>query len=287
MKCNPANPKESGIVNIWQETCPVRFGSIDRSDRLTLDAVFQFFQEAAICHAENLNVGREDMMRTGQVWILSRMSVIVNRRPEYFENITVRTWPRGDEKLFAIRDYDIRDKDNTPIVRARSGWIILDVEKRRPIRPQSLMDSIPQNEGENALSPEDGAIAALEERSNLQKAAERKARYTDIDYNGHVNNIRYIQWIEDSLEPRLLESADKMRFDINYLNEILCDEVIDIMSAGIENDGSANAFAFEGKKIAAAQQAAAQQAAAQQAAAQQAAAQQTAFRAELRLYGNS
>ena len=277
MKCNPANPKESGIVNIWQETCPVRFGSIDRSDRLTLDAVFQFFQEAAICHAENLNVGREDMMRTGQVWILSRMSVIVNRRPEYFENITVRTWPRGDEKLFAIRDYDIRDKDNTPIVRARSGWIILDVEKRRPIRPQSLMDSIPQNEGENALSPEDGAIAALEERSNLQKAAERKARYTDIDYNGHVNNIRYIQWIEDSLEPRLLESADKMRFDINYLNEILCDEVIDIMSAGIENDGSANAFAFEGKKIAAAQQAAAQQAAAQQ----------TAFRAELRLYGNS
>jgi len=281
MKCNPANPKESGIVNIWQETYPVRFGSIDRSDRLTLDAVFQFFQEAAICHAENLNVGREDMMRTGQVWILSRMSVIVNRRPEYFENITVRTWPRGDEKLFAIRDYDIRDKDNTPIVRARSGWIILDVEKRRPIRPQSLMDSIPQNEGENALSPEDGAIAALEERSNLQKAAERKARYTDIDYNGHVNNIRYIQWIEDSLEPRLLESADKMRFDINYLNEILCDEVIDIMSAGIENAGSANAFAFEGKKTESGL------AAAQQAAAQQAAAQQTAFRAELRLYGNS
>jgi Acyl-ACP thioesterase len=277
MKCNPANPKESGIVNIWQETYPVRFGSIDRSDRLTLDAVFQFFQEAAICHAENLNVGREDMMRTGQVWILSRMSVIVNRRPKYFENITVRSWPRGGEKLFAIRDYDIRDKDDIPVVSARSGWIVLDVEKRRPIRPQSLMDSMPQNEGENALSPEDGAIAALEERSNLQKAAGRKACYTDLDFNGHVNNVRYIQWIEDSLEPSLLENADKMRLDINYLNEILGGEAVDIMSAGIENDGSAGAFAFEGKKTEAAQQAASQQAASQQ----------TAFRAELRLYGNS
>ncbi|WP_461247909.1 acyl-[acyl-carrier-protein] thioesterase [Treponema sp. R6D11] len=276
MMCDPANPKGSGIVNIWQETFPVRFGSIDKSDRLTLDAVFQFFQEAAICHAENLNVGREDMMRTGQIWILSRMSVIVKRRPKYFENITVRSWPRGGEKLFALRDYDIRDKDGVPVVCARSGWIVLDVEKRRPIRPQSVMGGLPLNEGENALSPEDGAIAALEERGNLQKAAERKARYTDLDFNGHVNNVRYIQWIEDALEPQLLENADRMRFDINYLNEILGGEDIDIMSAKIEDAGNASggsgcsgAFAFEGRKNA-----------------QQAAAQ-PAFRAELRLYGNS
>jgi len=270
MKCNPANPKESGIVNIWQETDPVRFGSIDRSDRLTLNAVFQFFQEAAICHAENLNVGREDMLRTGQAWILSRMSVIVDRRPNYFENITVRTWPRGGEKLFAIRDYDIRDKDDVPVVRARSGWIVLDVEKRRPLRPQSVMETIPQNEGIDALSSQDGAIAALEERANLQKTAERTARYTDLDYNGHVNNVRYIQWIEDSLEPQILEKADKMRFDINYLNEILCSEVIEIMSARIDDSNCKNAFAFEGRKTGSGQ-----------------AAQTAAFRAELRLYGNS
>jgi acyl-ACP thioesterase len=266
MKCNPANPKESGIVNIWQETFPVRFGAIDRSDRLTLDAIFQFFQEAAICHAENLSVGREDMLRTGQIWILSRMSVIVKRRPKYFENITVRSWPRGGEKLFAVRDYDIRDKDDVPVVSARSGWIVLDVEKRRPIRPQSLMDNLPQNEGENALSPEDGAIAALEERSNLQKIAERKALYTDLDFNGHVNNVRYIQWIEDALEPQFLENADSMRLDINYLNEILGGEDIDIMSVNIEDPACAEAFAFEGKKTENSQ---------------------SAFRAELRLYGNS
>jgi len=221
------------------------------------------------------------MMRTGQAWILSRMSVIVYRRPAYFENITVRSWPRGGEKLFAVRDYDIRDKDDVPVVSARSGWIILDVEKRRPLRPQSVMDSLPMNEGVDALSAEDGAIAALEERGNLQKAAERKARYTDLDYNGHVNNVRYIQWIEDSLEPQFLENADKMRFDINYLNEILGGEIIEIMSARIEDAGSvadrvanriadrvadrAGAFAFEGRK---------------------AESGQAAFRAELRLYGN-
>jgi len=251
MECNAANPKGSGIVDIWQETLPVRFGAIDKSDTLTLDSAFQFFQEAAICHAENLGVGREDMAKTGQVWILSRISVQVDRRPSYRETITVRSWPRGGEKLFAIRDYDIRGKDNVPAVSARSGWLIVDIEKRRPLRPQSVMDILPKNEDVNALTW--GPIG-LEKRGNLEKIGERKALYTDLDYNGHVNNVSYIRWIEDTIDPRLLEKAAKMRFDINYLNEILSGETIEILSAPLQIDdknedkNGASAFAFEGRK---------------------------------------
>jgi acyl-ACP thioesterase len=248
MICDPANPKASGFVDVWQETFPVRFGAIDKSDRMTLNAMFQFFQEAAISHAENLCVGREDMARTGQVWILSRISVLADRRPKYGEMITVRSWPRGGEKLFAIRDFDIRDKDDIPAVSARSAWIIVDIEKRRPLRPQSVMDKLPQNEGLQALPPEAGGAAALAQRDNLRKAAERKALYTDVDYNGHVNNVRYVQWIEDTLDPQLLEKADKIRLDVNYINEILGGEAVEILSAPIEDDGAVNAFAFEGRK---------------------------------------
>jgi acyl-ACP thioesterase len=203
------------------------------------------------------------MARTGQVWILSRISVLVDRRPNYCETITVRSWPRGGEKLFAIRDYDIRDKDDISIISARSAWIILDMEKRRPLRPQSVMDNLPQNEGLNAFPPESGGAAGLVERENLQKTAERKALYTDVDYNGHVNNVRYIQWIEDTLDPQLLENANKMRFDINYLNEIRGGEVAEIMSVPLEAEDGAGVFAFEGRKKESGQ---------------------AAFRAELRLY---
>ena len=255
MKCDPANPKASGVVDVWQETLPVRFGAIDKSDRLTLNAVFQFFQEAAISHAENLGVGREDMARTGQVWILSRISALIDRRPKYRETVTVRSWPRGGEKLFAMRDFDIRDKDDIPAVSARSAWIIVDIEKRRPLRPQSVMDTLPQNEGLHALPAEACGAAALTQRDNLQKAAERKALYTDVDYNGHVNNVRYVQWIEDTLDPQLLEKAEKMRLDVNYINEILGGEAVEILSAPVEDKNDAAdtnaevyALAFEGRK---------------------------------------
>jgi acyl-ACP thioesterase len=258
MTCDAANPGAAGPINVWQETLPVRFGAIDKSDRLTLDAVFQFFQEAAISHAENLGVGREAMARAGQGWILSRISVQVDRRPRYGETVTVRTWPRGGEKLFALRDFDIRDRDDIPVISARSGWIIVDIEKRRPLRPQSVMDTLPLNDGLNALT---SGPVGLSERANLPKTGERKALYTDVDYNGHVNNVRYIQWIEDALERQFLETAEKMRLDINYLNEILSGEVVEILSAQLADENGA--FAFEGRKTAN---------------------EQAAFRAELRLW---
>jgi len=258
MKCDAANPKASGPVDIWQETLPIRFGAIDKSDRLKLNAVFQLFQEAAISHAENLGVGREEMARTGQVWILSRMSVQIDRRPNYCETVTVRSWPRGGEKLFAMRDFDMRDSSDVPVISARSAWIIVDMEKRRPLRPQSIMDNLPQNEGVNAMTQ---SPASLAERANLSKAAEKKASYTDIDFNGHVNNVRYIEWIENTLDPQLLEKAGKLRFDINYMNEILIGEPVEILSAPFDAENGISAFAFEGKKSE----------------------NQTAFRAELRL----
>jgi acyl-ACP thioesterase len=218
--------------NIWNETCAIRFNTVDRCGRMMLDAALNFFQEAAISHAENLGVGREALARCGQGWILSRMSVQISRRPAYRETVTVRSWPRGGEKLFALRDYDIRDADNIPIVRARSGWLIIDIEKRRPLRPQAVMDALPQNEGENALLTGPVSLAV---QDNLQKAAERRALYTDVDYNGHVNNVRYVQWIQDILDLEPLEKAGQMRLDINYLNEILPGELTGIWFAPLEN----------------------------------------------------
>jgi acyl-ACP thioesterase len=248
--------------NIWVETFQVRIAAVDRSERMTLDSIFNFFQETATSHAENLGVGRDAMAQSGQGWLLSRISVQVDRRPRYGETITVRTWPRGPEKLFAMRHFDIRDARDNPVVKAVSCWLIIDMEKRRPLRPQGTMDILPRNEGIDALP---AGAAGLTQRQNLQKAAERTVVYTDLDFNGHVNNVSYIRWIEDTLDPKLLENASQMRLDINYLNETLPGETVEIWTAPIadnydadngstDNAGAGNpanrAFALEGRRSA-------------------------------------
>jgi len=241
------------MIDILKEAFTVKFGAVDRSDRLTLAAVFEVFQEVAISHAEALGVGRDAMAETRQVWVLSRMSVVMDSRPKWGETVTVRSWPRGADRLFAVRDYDIHGQDGRLMVRGRSGWIILDMDRRRPLRAQPVVEKFPQNDGLNAL---DGTPLGLETRENLAKAAERRAAYSDIDYNGHVNNARYILWIQDLMDAEILEKADRIRFDINYLNEIKYGELIELWSAGTNpaayDDGNSysRAQALEGRSAA-------------------------------------
>ena len=237
-------------MDIYYEESAVRFSKIDQSDTLTIASTFDLFQEAAISHAEALGVGREEMSQRSHVWILSRISVFMTSRPKFGEAISVRTWPRGSNKLFAIRDYDIHytrdisDHKNGPscgeaLVRGRSAWLVVDIEKRRPLRPQTAVEKLPLNENINALPGENinsndppPSLPARDFSGTVPQL--RRSCYSDIDYNGHVNNSRYIQWIQDLLEPEILEKAGQIRLDINYLAEVLYGETIELYSIPIE-----------------------------------------------------
>jgi acyl-ACP thioesterase len=206
--------------NIYSMSFPLAFSAVDRLGGLTLSRIFDYFQEAATFHAEELGCGKADTEKVGQGWVLSRQDVAVDRRPRYKDPVTVRSWPRGAEKLFAVRDYDIRDADDKPLVRARSGWLILDIKKRIPLRVAPLMQGLPLNEGIDSLPPEERVIPSLKPCPSLEKAGERKAAYSDVDSNGHMNNARYVEWVQDVTEASLLENAKTMRFICNFVGEV-------------------------------------------------------------------
>jgi acyl-ACP thioesterase len=235
------------MKNIWAEQFIVRAWDIDRSKRFTSAAAFNYFEEIAAIHATELGVGEETLLKSNQGWILSRMSVVLHRRPEWGESITVRTWPRGAYKLFAVRDYDILDTQSITIAQGRSAWLLMDIQKLKPLRPQILTDKLPQNEGLDALI--DG-IGTLESRNTMALTASRKAAYSDIDYNGHVNNARYIQWIQDIIPYQALENAHTIRIDINYIAETKIAQIVDLYCGTIDakyNWQQEQSFAIEGQ----------------------------------------
>jgi medium-chain acyl-[acyl-carrier-protein] hydrolase len=205
------------MSNTREEKFRLYTDDVDHDDKLTPAAAFNYFQEVAENHAEELGMGREAMAAASQTWILSRMSAVLDRRTGRGSEIRVRTWPRGTDRLFAIRDYEMRDEADLIVARGRSAWLILDLTTLRPRRPETLTEGIPKNEGADALA--DGA-KGLPERKDLVEVGRRTAAYSDIDYNGHVNNARYVQWIQDALPAEEIEAADRLRLDINYLSEV-------------------------------------------------------------------
>jgi acyl-ACP thioesterase len=114
---------------------------------------------------------------------------------------------------------------------------VLDLDKRRPLRVQQVVEPLPPNTGNHALP---GGAGGLDARPDYAKAGERQALFSDIDYNGHVNNTRYIQWIQDLIEPEVFEKADSLRLDINYLGEVKYGEVIELYTVPAAGSGSWN-----------------------------------------------
>jgi acyl-ACP thioesterase len=228
---------------VWEDQYTLCTWDVDASKRLTMAGAFNYFQESAGAHAENMGVGRLVLMKAGQAWILSRMSVCIRRRPVWGDRVRVRTWPRGTQKLFAIRDYELSGETGDILAQGRSAWLVVDTAKLKPLRPQSLTTGIPLNEGMDALA--DGA-QSLEPRSDAAMLTDRRAAYSDMDYNGHVNNARYVQWIQDALPAAEIEGAESMRLDINFLSELKYGNRVDLFGAPINGQGY-HGYSIEGR----------------------------------------
>lgn len=232
------------MENTLIEEFQVRTWDVDRSGRLDIAAAFNYFQEVAGNHAERLGVGKEALNKTGHAWVLSRMTAIIDRRPSWGEIIRAKTWPRGTDRLFAVRDYELLDSEDKIVSRGRSGWIVLDTARMRPVRPQFLTDLFPVYEQKNAIEQ---GIESLKTFPDLISSGSRPVAYSDIDYNGHVNNSRYIQWIQDVLPATELENANTFQMDINYLSQVVPSTTVDFFTSPLI-DSAGNAFhAFEGR----------------------------------------
>ncbi|MDR2659778.1 MAG: acyl-ACP thioesterase [Spirochaetaceae bacterium] len=229
-------------MDILEKKCVVSAVDVGTDRNIKPSALFDFFQNATTEHGDDLGVGLDMMLKNGQAWVLSRFSVLIERRPRFNETLTIKTWPQGFQRLLYMRNYDVLDDSGVILARASSSWIILDIERRRPLPPSALAVPIPLNEGRVFL---EGGARSLEKRGGFVKTMERKALYSDIDFNGHVNNARYIQWIQDALQKDFLKNVMRLRIDVNYTGEVLFDETVEIYS----NLVTPNMTALEGRRL--------------------------------------
>jgi acyl-ACP thioesterase len=229
-------------MDVFEKKYMVTVGDVDASRCLKPSVLFDFFQSITTEHGEDLGVGLDMMSKNGQGWILSRFSLLMERRPRFAETLTIRTWPQGFEGLLYARNYDVLDGEGRIAARASSSWLILDIERRRPLRPSSLPVPMPLNAGRVFL---EGGARALPKLGDLVKTAERTARYSDIDFNGHVNNARYVQWIQDALPENFITDAARLRIDINYVGEVVSGETVCVYSSGTEGGD----MAMEGRRL--------------------------------------
>jgi acyl-ACP thioesterase len=185
---------------------------------------------AAGINADDNGFGLRRLHEMQCAWVLSRMSIEMTRFPEQYENIQVETWVQEVGRVNTIRNFCIRDEKNEIIGNACSIWVMFDMISRRAKDLQTLEGIHEYATGEAGLIDKPIRLDAVEG----EDYDGFKVKYSDIDINGHVNSIRYIQWISDCFSLDCYRKCQVKRFEINYMNEMLFDDFVDIVGHEIE-----------------------------------------------------
>jgi len=213
----------------------VRSYEADPSWNATVQTLCNYFQELAWEHATQLGFVLLDSRESQQSWVLLRLHLQMQRYPQWGETVTVTTWPSGIHRLYAYRDFEIHDANHVLLGAATSAWIVIDLKKRRPLRvPANLEHCIPKN---RARTIQDDFSADLSPTAPPMDQRLFHVRMSDIDVNGHVNNVNYIEWAIESAPPEWHTTRRIAEIEIHFKAESgYRDQVISQCSPGASPD---------------------------------------------------
>jgi acyl-ACP thioesterase len=194
----------------YEKKILIRSEQVDMTRRLRMSELFRIMEEASIAHTEELGCTRDRTLDRGLLWIITRQQAEIEELPAYDEEITVRSWQGDMMHVFFPRFYEI-ERAGRVIVRGQALWMLIDEESRQMVMPEDYDIFIPGRpgsddmmlapvvipselrEGESGNDVNSGAGAGTVIRQNLV------TRFSQVDINGHMNNTRYFDIIDDAL----------------------------------------------------------------------------------------
>lgn len=209
---------------VFAEHINVKYSEMDYQLTLKPSALLNFLQDLASDNAEHLGFGYSYIQKQNLMWFILKYRMEFTDYPQSVYNLTLKTEPRGCNKLFAYRDFYLYD-DEKLLGKVASIWSLVDVETKNIVSAQKALN----NEYMPAFEKRTDDLMFQKikpiERADISKVFE--IRYEDIDVNRHANNGNYIIWAFDPLgfdfrSSHKLKSLDiQFKKEIKYGNEVI------------------------------------------------------------------
>lgn len=203
-------------VTPWNESFRVRAYEVDPSGHASIQTLCNYLQEAAGNHAQTFGASVEQLTGQNLTWVLSRLHVQVSQYPAWRETIRVETWPSGVDGLHATREFMVYSSASNLIAKASSAWLMVDFARRRPVRMPGFITSLTVPDRPR---PFDDPFPKLESPTRPDFSARFDVRYSDLDLNEHVNNVRYVEWAVETLPLDFIRTHHLESLEITFRAE--------------------------------------------------------------------
>lgn len=190
---------------------------VDFNGSLTMGVLGNHLLNCAGFHATERGFGIALLNEENHTWVLSRLAIELDEMPYQYEAFTIQTWIERVYGLFTNRNFVLINKEGKKIGYARSVWAMINLTTRKPVDLLTLHDGAMVDYICDASCP-------IEKPSHIkvsttQAVGTHTAKYSDIDINGHVNSVRYMEHILDLFPLELYKTKRIHRFEMAYATE--------------------------------------------------------------------
>lgn len=217
---------KADLIGEYSRKVRVASYQVGAQRQLKLSMLLRMCQEVSQQHLDLFGFSYEKMYEDNIVFLLITSRMKIRRMPLHNEEVTVKTHPRGVCGAQFYRDFKAYSGEEE-IIDVMQTTVAADPQTHKILRPRVFLDYV--GFPGTKVSPEE-RIGKAEIPENLPFVGERPIRYSDIDFNYHLNNTVYGDIVTDFL-PGGAENCRYSEVQINYINESALGDVLKIYAA--------------------------------------------------------
>ncbi|WP_372755346.1 acyl-[acyl-carrier-protein] thioesterase [Mariniflexile sp.] len=231
--------------NYFDKQFELRYFEMNKLGVATPAIILGLLEETAADHCYAINQSLFDLLKNNVGWILVSGVLEMYRYPNYKEKITIRTWLSSYSSIKGYRENLIFDENQTIIGRAKGLWVYFDIEKRRPI---PILNDIKEKW---SFFNKESIIKDIKIKIPPVNFSDYKKQFIvnrfDTDMNKHVNNIRYLHWVIESIPEDIVDNYFLHTIDARFIAEAQYgDTVFSLTKKLSTNNSFAHTIKIEG-----------------------------------------
>lgn len=191
-------------------------GECDATGHMPITLVAERVIEVATEHANELGIGYTRLKELGIGWVLSRLSIEMYRYPGINDVYSLTTWIETINRKFSERNMTMHDGQGAVIGHMRTVWVAIDFQKRTMADLSSISD-VPLPLGDLPCPIAKHPRLAIPAAGCIEYPY--TFRYCDLDFNRHVNTVRYIDLILNRWPLAHYDENMLKRIDVTFSHE--------------------------------------------------------------------
>ena len=190
----------------------------DFGGRLFMGHLGNHLLNAADFHSTDRGFGMKYLMSIQRSWVLSRLAIEMDEMPSQYTRFNVETWVESAMRYFTSRNFRVVSGDKV-YGYGRSIWAMIDTESRQPTDIYDIDNGAIDNwiVKDKECPIDKGGRVRVGAEAQLVHTID--TYYNDVDINGHINSVKYIEHVLDLWPISWYSDHQVHRFEIAYVAE--------------------------------------------------------------------